>query len=89
MKTSDQACPRYILDVLMQNSGGPPRPYQFIEIGQHWNRLAKKKVMVHMLQIPIIVQTAILNGSPLKILQNPFKRLPTKVMESLGVTYLL
>ena len=70
VKTSDQACPRYMLEVLMQNSGGPPTPYQFIEIGQHWNRLAKKNATVHALQIPIIVQTATLNGAPLKILSN-------------------
>ncbi len=54
VNTSDQACAKYIIVVLMQVPGGAPKLVQFSEMGQHCSRLAAKKAMVHVTVTPIM-----------------------------------
>ena len=60
--------------VLMQFSSVEPKPCQLIQIGQHWNRLAKEKATVQMTTTAIIVHTVELTKVPLKILEIPVSR---------------
>ena len=60
--------------VLVQFSVVLPKSCQFIHIGQHWNRLAKKKAIVQMRMTAIIVHTVGLTKVPLKILEMPVRR---------------
>lgn len=55
MSTSDQACPKYITDVWIQNEPGvTDQLIQFSDMGEHCRRLAKKNAMVHAVVKPIM-----------------------------------
>ena len=56
VKMSDQACAMYIIVVRMQEAVAASRLIQFMVMGRHWSRLAKKKAVVHIIVKPIIIQ---------------------------------
>lgn len=68
VNTSDQACARYIIVVLMQVPGAAPRLLQFAEMGKHCSRLAAKNAMVHVIVRAIMTQETIKNVLVKKIL---------------------
>ena len=68
VKTSDQACAKYIIVVLMQVPGAAPKLVQFSEMGKHWSRLAAKKATVHVTVRPIMTQETMKNVLVEKIL---------------------
>lgn len=68
MNTSDQACARYIIVVLMQVPGAAPKLLQFSEMGKHCSRFAAKKAMVHVLANPIMTHEMTENVLVMKIL---------------------
>ena len=68
VRTSDHAWAKYIMLVSIQFSHVEPNPVQSIHIGQHWNKLAKKKATVQMEETVIIVQDEMTKTLPLKIL---------------------
>lgn len=47
MNTSDQACARYIIPVLMQEPGENSK-LQLAEMGKHCSRFTTKNTMVHI-----------------------------------------
>ncbi len=55
VNTSDQACARYIIFVLMQLPGVKFK-LQLSEMGKHCNRFAAKNEMVHVTVRPIMTQ---------------------------------
>lgn len=59
VNTSDQACARYIIVVLMQVPGAAPRLLQFSEMGKHCSRFAAKNAMVHIMIRAIMTQETI------------------------------
>lgn len=61
VKTSDQACAKYIIVVLMHVPGAAPKLFQFSEMGKHCNRLAAKKATVHVIVRPIMTQETMKN----------------------------
>ena len=65
---SDQACAKYIMDVLIQLPGALSITFQISEMGKHWSRLAKKNAMVHITTAPIIVHEMIEKVLVMKIL---------------------
>ena len=67
VNTSDQACARYIISVLMQASGVKPK-LQLSEIGKHCSKFAVKNAMVHVTVKPIMTQETTENVSVKKIL---------------------
>lgn len=68
VKTSDQACAKYIIVVSMQVPGAASKPVQFPEIGQHCSRLAAKNAMVHVMFRPIMTSEMMENVLGTKIL---------------------
>ena len=56
VKTSDQACAKYIIVVLMHVPGSAPKLLQFSEMGKHWSRFAAKKATVQVRVRPIMTQ---------------------------------
>ena len=68
MNTSDQACARYIIVVLMHVPGAAPKLLQFSEMGKHCSRFAAKKAMVHILANPIMTHEMMENVLVVKIL---------------------
>lgn len=68
VNTSDQACAKYIIVVLMQVSGAASNPVQFAEIGQHCRRLAAKNAMNHVTVRPITTHEMMENVLGMKIL---------------------
>ena len=68
VNTSDQACARYIMVVLIQVPGAAPILVHCIEIGKHCKRFAAKNAMVHVMMRPIIVHEMIENVLVRKIL---------------------
>ena len=68
VNTSDHACARYIIVVLMHVPGAAPRLFQFSEIGKHCSRLAAKNAMVHVEVIPIMTHEMMENVLVRKIL---------------------
>lgn len=68
MNTSDQACARNIIVVLMQVPGTGLRVSQFSEMGKHCSRLAKKNAMVHVIVRLIMTHEMMENVLVAKIL---------------------
>ena len=68
VKTSDQACAKYIIVDLMHVPGAAPKLLQFSEIGKHCSRLAAKKATVHVTVRPIMTQETMENVLVEKIL---------------------
>ena len=56
--TSDHACARKIALVSTQESKAAPQPVQLTEIGIHWSKLVKKKVIVQRLTTSIMAHIA-------------------------------
>lgn len=46
----------------------PPKPYQFCQIGMHWNRFVKEKAIAHATTMAIIVFATAVKGWPPNIL---------------------
>ena len=67
VNTSDQACARYIILVLMQESGVNFK-LQLSEIGKHCSRFAAKNAVVHITVKPIMTQETTENVFVEKIL---------------------
>ena len=61
VKTSDQACAKYIIVVLIHLPGAAPKLFQFSEMGKHCSRLATKKATVHVMVRPIMTQETMKN----------------------------
>ena len=61
VKTSDQACAKYIIVDLMHVPGAAPKLFQFSEMGKHCSRLAAKKAIVHVTVRPIMTQETMAN----------------------------
>ena len=55
VNTSDQACARYIILVLMQ-APGVKSQLQLSEMGKHCSRFAAKNAIVHVTVRPIMIQ---------------------------------
>ena len=68
VKTSDQACAKYIIVDLMHVPGAAPKLFQFSEMGKHCSRLAAKKAIVHVTVSPIMTQETMENVLVEKIL---------------------
>lgn len=67
VNTSEQACARYIISVLMQAPGVNPK-LQLSEIGKHCSRFAVKTAIVHATVKPVITQETTENVFVEKIL---------------------
>ena len=67
VNTSDQACARYIILVLMQASGVSSKR-QLSEIGKHCSRFAAKNAIVHITVKPIMTHETTENVFVEKIL---------------------
>ena len=67
VNTSDQACARYIVLVLIQEPGVRPK-LQLSEMGKHCSRFATKNAMVHITVRLIMTQETIENVLVKKIL---------------------
>ena len=65
---SDQACAKYIMDVLIQLPGALSRTVQISEMGKHCSRLATKNAIVHATTAPIIIHEMIEKVLVMKIL---------------------
>ena len=61
VKTSDQACAKYIIVDLMHVPGAAPKLFQFSEMGKHCSRFAAKKATVHVMVRPIMTQETMEN----------------------------
>lgn len=68
VKTSDQACAKYIIVRLMQVPGSALKLVQFSEMGQHWKILAARNAMVHIMVRPIMTHEMMENVLGMKIL---------------------
>lgn len=82
--TSDHACARNIILVLIQESTAAPHPVQLTEIGQHWNRLAKKNATVQTLTMAIVVHIAYTVRPLVKILPKRFSLVGLHTIPSTG-----
>ena len=69
VNTSDQACARYIIVVLMQAPGAAPKLLQFSEMGKHCSRLAAKNAMVHAMVRATMTREKMINVLVEKILR--------------------
>ena len=67
----------YIIASLIQVSDDPPSPVQLIEMGWHWNRLAKKNEIVHIATMATMVQIVARNRPALAV--------PRKILESSSI----
>lgn len=68
VNTSDQACAKYIVVVLVQVLGAAPKLAHFPEMGRHCSKLAAKNARVHMTFRPIMAHDTTENVLCIKIL---------------------
>lgn len=68
VNTSDQACAKYIIIVLMQVPEVASKLAQSSEMGKHCSRLAARNAMVHVMVRPIMTHEMMENVLSVKIL---------------------